>query len=400
MKKIALFAVLFFMAMSHHAAANDQTPVPSSWSLDLSGGAIFGHFSFDTDMTPHGELYLRYSLNPVVSIYGNAGGGVFQAEDNLSSGAYFENNYLNAGVGARVNILRMLGGANDFTNRVGVFTQSGIGIIMNDVDVSAGDEVTGFQSQSFTGNALLYRLGGGLTLNLGRRLDFFALAEMNFSNSDLLDGYERQSGSDVSGMNIGGDAFVTTSAGFSIKFGGSRSPHADWQPLDHRSDPLAQELEETVQRVDEELQLAKRSMDTIDERIRLMQQSVDDLSYLVNEVHSGQLITHYDLIEDLQARLDMLEEELEEAEAEDEVADPADADAYFVIAGVFRSLDNAENHQRNLRNQGFSDVAVIRDRNNNYYMVAYSGHSRQSEAQRALDNIRTNVNPDAWLFEN
>ncbi|MDG5766556.1 SPOR domain-containing protein [Balneolales bacterium ANBcel1] len=393
MKKLLLSVTLFTLVFINYSEA--QQAAPSSWSIDLLGGTTFGHFTYASEITPHAGIQFRYSLNPVVSLYGAAGAGQIEYKHDDRYTISYENDYFHYGLGMRMNMLRMLAGPNALTNRVGVYSLAGLGIMYSDVEAT-GEVVPGFPGQSYTGNTLLYKLGGGITLKLGRRLDFFAQAEWNIANSDLLDGFESPAGQPVSGIMSSNDSFINTSAGFSFKLGSSKAQHADWYDRDHRVDPLAIQLQETIQHLETEVELTGTSTGNALERIQNLQRALDDMTHLVESIHSDQLLSQHNRIENLKVRLDMMEEELADIASEEKVDETVER--FFVVGGAFRILDNAETLYKQLQDKGYTDAGIIRDRSRNFYLVVFSGYTSQQEANRALERIRREADPKAWIY--
>ncbi|PLX07960.1 MAG: hypothetical protein C0598_12920 [Marinilabiliales bacterium] len=71
---------------------------------------------------------------------------------------------------------------------------------------------------------------------------------------------------------------------------------------------------------------------------------------------------------------------------------------FFIIAGSFGKLSNAERLVNKLRNSGFD--AVIADTNNRgLFRVAYMGFSNTADAERKLLAIRNETNAQAWLLK-
>lgn len=402
MKKIILFTVLLILSMGKYTPAQETRHVPAGWSIDISGGATIGQFSFGSDMTPHAEIGFRYSLNPVVFLHGTAGGGEFRSSDYNWGDTTYENRYFTYGFGVGMNVLRMIAGPGSLTNRVGLHGRTGLGVIVNDVEIS-GSLPAGYAGQNYIGNTLLYRMGGDLTFRLSRRLDFFLRGDVNYSNSDLLDGLERETGTPVKSFLVSGDAFINTSAGFTIKLGSSEVRHARWYQGDHRIDPLAQSMEQHLHQIQLEMEAINTSMDTQHDSVQMLERSLDDINHLVNTVHSDQLMTQYNQIESLQTRFQLLQSELDELTeqvSEQYAAEQSEerTNQYFVVAGVFRNLENAEDQLRELREQGYDDAEIIRDRNRSYYLVNYSGHINEEAATDQLNRIRSEENPEAWIY--
>ncbi|MEX0681367.1 MAG: SPOR domain-containing protein [Balneolales bacterium] len=390
-------AIVFVLIMTLHLNNSSAQDLPSSWSMDLLGGMTMGQFTYGANITPQGALNIRYSLNPLVSFYGTAGVGRFQSSDGITNGASYENNYLNFGLGTRVNVLRMALGPASLTNWFGLYTITGLSVIRNDVAVS-DVEITSFPSQDHTGLAMLYRIGGGLTIRISRRLDFFTQSELQISDSDLLDGYERSSGTELRGNFANGDAFINTSAGLSLKFGQRAIRHSDWVEHDHRIDPLSHSLSETITHIEAELDSYTQHIDSTNGRIRILEQSLEDLNHLVATVHSEQFINQHNQIENLQTRLHLLQSEIQEISDHFRERNEVQEVRYYVVAGVFNNLENAENLLWELRNGAYDDAEIIRDRSRSYYLVSYSGHTTETEANTRLSEIRRNVNPDSWVY--
>ena len=70
---------------------------------------------------------------------------------------------------------------------------------------------------------------------------------------------------------------------------------------------------------------------------------------------------------------------------------------YYIIAGSFSNVKNAERLVNDLKLKGFN--AQIADTNSTgMYRVAYTGIKKLSEAKEKLYAIRLEDNPDAWLI--
>jgi len=70
---------------------------------------------------------------------------------------------------------------------------------------------------------------------------------------------------------------------------------------------------------------------------------------------------------------------------------------YYIIAGSFSNVKNAERLVSNLKLKGFN--AQIADTNSTgMFRVAYTGIKKLSEAKEKLYAIRQDDNPDAWLI--
>ncbi|MDI6402409.1 SPOR domain-containing protein [Balneolaceae bacterium ANBcel3] len=393
--------------------ASNHDYLPTNWSIELYSGPTFGHFSDKSKITPHGGIQIRYSFTPLVSGYARAGGGVFQSADNLFGGIDYKNSYLTYGIGIRANLLRMITGPESDLRNLGVFIASDVNIIRNDVTASSDDPDL-FPVHSFSGSALTAGLGAGITFRVSDRVDLFTQFKTYFSGSDLLDGMETPSYRES--VFIGGDAFMNTSAGITIKLGSSEIGHTDWYHRDHRLDPLAATLRESIQILEADIDQQNNTLASMHQRTEYLLHALQDLEYVI---HSSGLTS----VEDLEIRIEELRELLESGPAllrEDEAilttpdafpdlefdeemealpVDDADPENYFIVAGVYGSIENAELYLNDLLEQGYSNAGLIRDVNRNLYMVIYGGHATFQEAMQELDYIHREVNPEAWIYQ-
>jgi nucleoid DNA-binding protein len=69
---------------------------------------------------------------------------------------------------------------------------------------------------------------------------------------------------------------------------------------------------------------------------------------------------------------------------------------FYIVAGSFSDINNAERYVRTLRNQGFD--ASILGRRNNLHTVSFSAHAIREDAVRELNRIRNSYDPEAWLL--
>ncbi len=80
---------------------------------------------------------------------------------------------------------------------------------------------------------------------------------------------------------------------------------------------------------------------------------------------------------------------------------PLPENKYFLIAGSFSSLENAETFKNELIQQGYDSEVIIRKRgiNQDFYKVSYKGFSDKDEAFNALALERKQPNnQDVWLL--
>jgi protein tyrosine/serine phosphatase len=70
---------------------------------------------------------------------------------------------------------------------------------------------------------------------------------------------------------------------------------------------------------------------------------------------------------------------------------------HFVIAGSFKSQNNAKKLVAKLNKWNFSDAQVMKQSSNGYYRVCYTQHIDQKQAIVSLKEIKK-ANPQAWLL--
>ncbi|NPA35571.1 MAG: SPOR domain-containing protein [Chlorobi bacterium] len=90
----------------------------------------------------------------------------------------------------------------------------------------------------------------------------------------------------------------------------------------------------------------------------------------------------------------------EQAAAEAEAAAKA-AQKYFLIAGSFQSMENAEKFQKELQQQGYDSEVIVRQTgpNTDFYKVSYKGFADRDEAFKALKRAKDEINnEDVWLL--
>ncbi len=394
MKKalVATAAVILFLMPEARAA-----DYPSNWSLDLKGGITSGFFTFNSKITPQTGIQVRYSMNPVVSFYGDMAFGQFRSQDSMQDTNGFSNDYFAVGLGTRMNILRMLTGLNSVTESFGIYASTGIGLMRGDVSVS-DVAVPGYSSRNAPVNAMVYRISTGAMYRISRRIDIFAQAEFNHSGSDLLDGYQRLDGRST-GRFTGGDSFVNASGGISIKFGRSQVRHADWQQSDHRTDPLASSLQSDISRLEAELEKQERSHEQLTQRLQSLNQTINEFSYLINTAHKEEFKLYDTQLLSLQNRMDLLQSDVNDiAEQVETTRVEPDDYRFFVVAAVYRNMENAERGLRGVRAAGFDQATIQQDRRRNYYLIAYSGHTTREAALEEMRRIRAEVNPESWVY--
>ncbi len=395
MKNIFFVAALILTLISSEAKAEEP---PSSWSLDINSGITSGYFTFNSKATAHGGINVRYSMNPLVSFYGNLGAGTFRSTDPMDGRNGFSNDYFAIGVGTRMNILRMLTGINPVTENFGFYASTGIGLMRGDVRVS-NVSLPGYAGRNNPVNAVIYRIATGATYRINRRVDLFVQTEFNHSNSDLLDGYERISGGGRTGRFSGGDSFINTNVGITVKLGRRNVRHVDWYQWDHQSDPMVSSLEMEVMRLQNELERRDRVKEQLGQRLLSLNETLNDFNYLINTAHKEQFMAYDDQIQNLQSRMEILQTDLDEITKQTDVQRPVqDPERFLVVAGVFRNPDNAERMLRELRNTGYTRAGIETDYRQYYYLVSYGAFPTREQATRELQRIRAEVNPESWIY--
>jgi len=80
----------------------------------------------------------------------------------------------------------------------------------------------------------------------------------------------------------------------------------------------------------------------------------------------------------------------QEQAAAEEAARAKAAQKYFLIAGSFQSMENAEKFQKELQQKGYDSEVIVRKTgpNSDFYKVSYKGFADRAEAFRELKNAR------------
>lgn len=384
------------------------------WSIDFKGGVTSGQFTFDSRMTGHGGLQLRYSMNPVISLYGSFGVGVFRDDKSMMEITGFSNDYFVGGIGARVNVLHMLAGSSSVSERLAVYTTTGIQMMRVDVRVR-NRELQGYVGNNFSGNAMVLNLGAGASFRINRRVDLFLQTELNHSDSDLLDGYERLPGSSRTGFISGGDSFINTSAGITVKLGGSDVRHTDWRhrEWDARAGSRpASSVEQELARMQEQLERSDRIKEELARRLQSLTANLTEFSELINTTQQQQLDTQDLKLEQMQRQMDQLQAEIGQIAGRvapdapspqtPAVTTPPEADPdqprHYIVAGAFRNRDNAARLLQQITEEGFGQAALVTDAGRGFHIVTYVSYPTREQAEQELARIRSRANPDAWIF--
>jgi len=71
---------------------------------------------------------------------------------------------------------------------------------------------------------------------------------------------------------------------------------------------------------------------------------------------------------------------------------------YHIIAGSFKSEENAKKKTKELQNSGYSDAQIVGKNAYQLYMVAYKSFTEYDHAINELKNIQQDDNQEAWLY--
>ncbi|MFO8029282.1 MAG: SPOR domain-containing protein [Cyclonatronaceae bacterium] len=416
--RLFLFLLLAGIIFIPATPADAEEP-PGNWSLDFKGGLTSGQFTIDAKRTGHGGVNLRYSMNPLLSFYGNLEVGQFRADESVRNVAGFSNDFFSAGLGMRANVLRMFTDETPLSRRLALYTTAGIGLMAMDVRVTNTD-LMGYTGQSFSGSVLALRIGSGVSWRISRRIDVFLQAELNHSDSDLLDGYERHPGATRTGLIAGGDSFINTTAGITVKLGSSSVRHADWTGRSESGrGAIAASHEDELARIQAEIERSDRMKEDLARQLQSLSRTLTEFSELVSTTQQQQLDTHALQISRLEEQLQLLLDEQAELDPAADLPgtdvsesdtppsdgrgtgvnepDPDEAQ-FFVVAGAFRNQDNATRLVQQLREQGFSEAGVQYDAGRDFHVVTYSGFTTREQAEQELARIRAGINPESWIF--
>jgi len=399
MKFFVVFASTFMLLGSLSVSGARAEEQPGRWNLDLKGGVTSGHFTFDSRVTGQGGFNMRYSMSPMISFYGTLEAGQFSASSEVMNQTGFTNDYFAAGLGTRVNVLRMLTNSSGVSGRIALYTTAGINLLRSDVRVN-NLNYPGYAAKNYTGMALIVRTGIGTAFRVSNRIDLFLQTELNHSDSDLLDGYERIPGSgENTGWISGGDSFVNTSAGISLKLGGTGVRHTDWHDGHYRSGTPSPALEAEIARMKAELERSDRIKQQFAERLQSLNQTLNEFNHLFTTTYQDQLTSHDRQLQNLQNRMDIIQSELDSPAPTSAVQDlDVTENRYLIVAGVFRNRDNAERLREQLLAEGFSRAIIKADADRDLHVVAYSSHPSREQAETELLRIRNDFNPDSWIF--
>jgi len=71
---------------------------------------------------------------------------------------------------------------------------------------------------------------------------------------------------------------------------------------------------------------------------------------------------------------------------------------YYIIVGSFRNLVQAQQKAENLTNNFNANFLILPPTKEGNYRISCGKYSTLEEAKATIKSIRTNINPDAWIF--
>ncbi len=72
---------------------------------------------------------------------------------------------------------------------------------------------------------------------------------------------------------------------------------------------------------------------------------------------------------------------------------------YYLVAGSYRSEENANKSVSELKTKGFLNAGIVRQGNNGMWIVYYESHAAKEEASKALQQIVKKENRDSWIMK-
>jgi len=72
---------------------------------------------------------------------------------------------------------------------------------------------------------------------------------------------------------------------------------------------------------------------------------------------------------------------------------------YYLVAGSFRSEENANKSVSELKTKGFLNAGIVRQGNSGMWIVYYESHAVKDEATKALKQIIQKENRDSWILK-
>lgn len=383
MKSLSTLLVLFAIFTSDLSAQKGNR-----WSLEPTGGVSFGHFDLETEISPVYGGNLRYALTPVFSLQANFLMGSFEDNGEDPFGRTFQNDYMQYALRSNIHLLRPFQ-FDAITKKINPFLIVGIGRLHNDVS-GVVDRPPSFTGTNYSGEDLIYVFGGGLRFYLGSSFDLLLQYEYNYTNSDLIDGYNEP----MIGNRFN-DSYSFAMLGLAFKFGGAGPEHLDWaekedlaliaaQRATRRADQLDRDIKEMKadqdKRYDEEV---KKMREEFEKQIKELQLAQDTISRAVRErgpIEEGDRVDP-----DRPGR---------EVSAQERTVQQG---KFYIIGGSFSQKDNAEKAVVKYAGQGY-DSFIIAEQEKGNYRVVIEQHDDEFSARDALDQIRREVLNSAWMY--
>ena len=72
---------------------------------------------------------------------------------------------------------------------------------------------------------------------------------------------------------------------------------------------------------------------------------------------------------------------------------------FFIIAGSYRTMQQAEEAIKNLKSKGHEGAQVVDQNQEGHIRICYKGYATRQEAMQDLTAIQKNENPTAWIYK-
>lgn len=280
MKNTLKFLLVGFALLVLNSPKTTAQPL-AKFSLECRAGIPAILASATPEAAPFGGIGLRYAFNNMISVTGNANGGVLAGRD---ARGYFRNSFLTYGINGQLNI------SSFFPNR---------GETWRKFNFYAGLGLTNmnyyYTFQYFKMDTRLHRehflFETGLSMNyyLNEMVDLTASTNFYFSQTEKLD--------QVFG-NGSNDKLVLSSIGVAIKFlPYERKQHVDWQHISINYTTSAMELAKNLiathdkdmhdfvkQNNDSLANVLRSEVKVVDEKVNTVNTKVDTVDAKLNQI--------------------------------------------------------------------------------------------------------------------
>jgi hypothetical protein len=254
---------------------------------------------------------IRYVASPEIALQSNIVYGRFTIlSDIFNDDLYFDNNYLTTSLSTQLSLLRLFGASPGSFNIYGSF---GTGLMFNNVSINSNNPEINrseISSRDHPSTTFFTSFGGGIRFNLGPRIDSFAQYEYSSASRDIVDGNFLGELLNLGGSAKTSSSWSAVTVGIQFKFG-SGSRDADWPaarrtpaqpPLGDRD--LFREMEE---------QLIARQAEMYQEEIESLRGLIDSLqANLLTEEEAQETFSeqYANTISEFQSRIDSLEQSI------------------------------------------------------------------------------------------